>query len=207
MSASPLCLGFLEEVIPSEEKHYVWLRSLSYLEYIGYRKMVKALRYEKVNRGVYHHLTDEIQHSFMLRELADKKLGGLKSEPNFGTEHQEMAENYFQDIDSFVEDWLQRMIQAKNPFLCYLLVSYVVEKRAMQVYPQYFHQLGERAFKYTIQKIIQDEAEHLSYLEGKLREFPALGEANLTELFDFEEGRFVEFLRDLQGTFQQDGLN
>ncbi len=206
MGSSPFCLGFLEDVIPSEGKHYLWLRSLSYLEYIGYRKMVKSLGYEKVNRGVFHHLTDEIQHSYMLRELADRKMAGLNGEPNFTEDHQELAENYFQDIDGFVEDWVLRMTQVKNPYLCYLLVSYVVEKRAMQVYPQYFHQLGERAFKYTIQKIIQDEAEHLGYLEGKLREFPSLGEANLSELFDFEEARFVEFLHDLQDTFQGYGL-
>jgi hypothetical protein len=117
---------FLDEVLASEERHYLWLRSLSYLEYIGYRKMVKALGYDKVNRGVYRHLTDEIQHSFMLRELAEKNFGRCSKEDSFDRKYQEIAEHYFQKIDAEIHGRFAASLPKKT-LLCYLLTSYIVE--------------------------------------------------------------------------------
>jgi hypothetical protein len=168
--------------------------------------MVKSLGYGGVNRGVYHHLTDEIQHSFMLRELAEKKFTGLGHESNFTDDFRQTAETYFQEIDDQVEDWTGRLFPEKNPYFCYLLTSYIIERRAMKVYPQYYHHLGELPSKYIIQKIIKDESEHLSYIEGKLKDFPVLQGADLGALFDFEEARFSEFLLRLRGHFDQNGL-
>ena len=198
-------VGFLEEVLPSEERHYLWLRSLSYLEYIGYRKMVKSLGYEGVNRGVFHHLSDEIQHSFMLRELADKRFQRFK-DFDFSEPCREIAEDYFQKIDSRVEDWVNRTFYPGNHYLCYLLTSYLIERRAMKVYPQYYQRLGELSFKYIIQKIIKDESEHLGYIEGVLKDHPVLQSADLGELFAFEDSCFTSFLDRLQGHFTQNGL-
>ena len=79
MEANQNWKALLDQVISVPAKHYLWLRSLSYLEYIGYRKMVKALGYDEVNRGVFRHLSDEIRHSYMLRELAEKVLRGYTS--------------------------------------------------------------------------------------------------------------------------------
>jgi hypothetical protein len=46
----------------------------------------------------------------------------------------------------------------------------------------------------------------LSYIEGKLKDFPVLQGADLGALFDFEEARFSEFLLRLRGHFDQNGL-
>ena len=194
--------GFLEQVLLSQERHYLWLRSLSYLEYVGYRKMVKALGYEGVDRGVFHHLSDEIQHSFMLREAAEKHYH-LQS---FSESFQEIAEDYFQKVDSRVEDWVNRTFFPGNHYLCYLLTSYLIERRAMKVYPDYYHHLGELPFKYIIQKIIKDESEHLGYIEGVLKDHPVLQSADLGELFAFEDACFSSLLGRLQGQFAQNGL-
>ena len=198
---------FLEEVLPSESKHYLWLRSLSYLEYIGYRKMVKSLGYEGIDRGVFHHLSDEIQHSYMLRELADKRFTGLSAEATFTEGFQEIAEDYFQNIDARVEDWVNRTFYPGNHYLCYLLTSYLIERRAMRVYPQYYHFLGELPSKSIIQKIIKDESEHLGYIEGVLKDHPVLQSADLGELFAFEDECFSRFLGQLQDKFNGLGIH
>ncbi|MFO1462175.1 MAG: ferritin-like domain-containing protein [bacterium] len=193
--------SFLEEVTGSESKHYLWLRSLSYLEYIGYRKMVKALDYDKVNKGVYHHLTDEIQHSYMLRELAEKSYGRGHGD-SFTEEFQKIAEEYFQKIDGAIDAWVQGACGGENSHLCYLLTSYIVEKRAMQVYPHYYNRLAEAPSKYIIQKIIKDESEHLSYLEGKMSLVPGLDALQTRKLLDFESECFGAYLRQMRACFQ-----
>ncbi len=162
---------FIDRLLPSEAKHHLWLRALSYLEYIGYRKMVKAVPYAKVNAGVYRHLSDEIQHSFMLREIADKQFGHKLSFEEVEN-LVEMAESYFQGLDSQVDDWIQEKLGIKDPYASYVWVSYSIEKRAMKVYPPYLAKLSQQPIKLVIQKIIKDEAEHLSYLENLLQKFP-----------------------------------
>ena len=193
--------SFLDEVTSSESKHYLWLRSLSYLEYIGYRKMVKALGYDNVNKGVYHHLTDEIQHSFMLRELAEKGFGRQKAE-SFSEVYQEVAEDYFQKIDGRIHDWVQGACGEENPLYCYLLTSFIIEKRAMSVYPHYYHRLEDAPSKMIIQKIIKDESEHLSYLEGKMSQVPGLDQTQAEGLLKFEADCFSDYLRRMQACFQ-----
>lgn len=194
--------SFLDEVTATESKHYLWLRSLSYLEYIGYRKMVKALGYDNVNKGVYHHLTDEIQHSYMLRELAEKNFGRQKGE-SFSQEYQDIAEDYFQKIDGEIDAWVQRANGAENPLYCYLLTSFIVEKRAMSVYPHYYSRLSEAPSKIIIQKIIKDESEHLSYLEGKMPLVPGFSEGEADALLAFESECFSEYLRRMQACFHR----
>ena len=193
---------FLEEVTTSGSKHYLWLRSLSYLEYIGYRKMVKALGYDHVNKGVFHHLTDEIQHSFMLRELAEKGYRHGTS-LSFGSEYLEIAEDYFQKIDGEIHDWVERFCGKENPFLCYLLTSYIIEKRAMKVYPQYYNRLSEIPSKAIIQKIIKDEGEHLSYLETQMSLLPGWNEEKSQSLQSMEDDCFEAYLKKMQDCFQR----
>jgi bacterioferritin (cytochrome b1) len=186
---------FFDRIISSESKHYLWLRSLSYLEYIGYRKMVKALEYQEVSRGVYHHLTDEIKHSYMLKELAEQELkyGGKAA---FGKEFIDIAEAYFQDIDKEVKHWIEKETGRENPFICYTVVSYIIEKRAMLVYPNYFNSLRDTACKYIIQKIIADEREHLNYLEEHLKLVPELSSLQSCHLWDYEDSRFRRYLEE-----------
>ena len=195
-------MDFLDEVTASEPKHYLWLRSLSYLEYIGYRKMVKALGYHQVNKGVFHHLTDEIQHSFMLKELAEKSYRH-EAGPAFDAKYLEIAEEYFQKIDGEIHDWVERFCGEENPFLCYLLTSYIIEKRAMKVYPQYYNRLSEIPSKAIIQKIIKDEGEHLAYLETQMSLLPDWNEDAGEGLMEMEEACFESYLKKMQGCFRR----
>jgi len=189
---------FLNKVVSSDFQHYLWLRSLSYLEYIGYRKMVKAVHYESVNKGVFHHLSDEIRHSYLLKELAQKGFEGRFLHASFDQNFIDIAEEYFQDIDQEIKEWVMKITKSDRPYLCYLLASYIIEQRAMKVYPQYYARLEDSAPKMIIQKIIKDEKDHLAYLEETLNQIPELGSFKKSHLLDFEEGRFGHYLEQFQ---------
>ena len=187
---------FLEQVTQNPIQHHLWLRSLSYLEYIGYRKMVKSVPYAKMSTGVYHHLSDEIQHSFMLREIADKQFGNTLDMEKV-TSLVGIAENYFQGLDSQIDDWIASKLGNKDPYASYVWVSYSIEKRAMKVYPQYLSKLHEASLKGAIQKIIKDEAEHLSYLEEVLDQFPEEISLKNAPVLEIEEKCFGNFLEQM----------
>ncbi|MFO1519387.1 MAG: ferritin-like domain-containing protein [bacterium] len=199
--------SFLDEVNASDFKQYLWLRSLSYLEYIGYRKMVKAVPYSDVNLGVFHHLSDEIQHSFMLRELAEKSFGKQNLTEDAQKGLSQIAEDYFQDLDSQVHAWVKDTTGGEDPYLCYMTVSYVIEKRAMKVYPQYFARLTQSPLKVVIQKIIKDESEHLNYLERMIEHFPADLSLKDSPLFEFEENCFIDYIKRMRQYFETSGTN
>lgn len=190
-------LSFIEEVTGSPRKNYLWLRLLSYMEYIGYRKMVKALDYQEVHKGVFHHLTDEIRHSFMLKELAEKSGGAVSLEVNELQELRQLGEEYFQSLDREVQCWVSQRSGAENPYLCYLLTSYLIEVRAMKVYPAYFASLSDAPAKYIVQQIIRDESEHLNYLQDRMRFIDLFSGLNESSLFLVEQSLFEDLLRGL----------
>ncbi len=191
---------FLDQITQNPSQHHLWLRALSYLEYIGYRKMVKAVPYSKVNTGVYHHLSDEIQHSFMLREIADKQFGNNLSMQKV-TSLVGIAENYFQGLDSQVDDWIESKLGQKDSYASYVWVSYTIEKRAIKVYPQYLAKVSEQALKIVIQKIIKDETDHLSYLEGVIEQLPEEISLKNAPVLQIEEKCFEGFLENIQDYF------
>src|SRR4030095_2309111 len=206
MSTPSSLTPFLEDIFASAGRHYHWLKSLSYLEFIGYRKMVKAVPFAEVNHGVYHHLSDEIQHSFMLRELAEKISEGSSLSPESLSSITRIAEDYFQTIDEKTDQTVRETLGVENPYLCYLGVSYLVEKRAMKVYPSYFAKAVSSSLKHVVQKIIKDESEHLAYLEGYINRFPAAGFLKDNRLFEVEEECFGRYLEAMKKHFDDFGL-
>jgi len=206
MSATSPIQPFLEDVFASPGRQFHWLKSLSYLEFIGYRKMVKAVPYAEVNHGVYHHLSDEIQHSFMLKELAEKISEGRTLSPEALESITRIAEDYFQTIDEKTDRTVRESLGIENSYLCYLGVSYLVEKRAMKVYPSYFSKAASSSLKHVIQKIIKDESEHLTYLESYINRFPAAGFLKDNQLFEVEEECFGRYLEAMKKHFDGFGL-
>ena len=188
---------FLTSVLGQASNHYLWLQSLSYLEYIGYRKMVKALGYDQLmSQSVQTHLSDEIEHSLLfknqLKQLFSKdtqlKLGAVQK-------LQSIAENYFQSLDSAVEECVQKKY-GDVPFLSYLETSLIIEKRAMQVYPSYQAQLAESSLKQTVLKVIRDEADHLKNLDRTLHQYPLLNQSQ-SQLTEIESQLFNHFLLEM----------
>ena len=61
---------FLERVIRHKQLHGLWLNTLSFLEYMGSRKIAKALPQEEFNEVLLGHLSEEVRHSLYFKKQA-----------------------------------------------------------------------------------------------------------------------------------------
>ncbi len=188
----------IQKFIENPAMHFLWLKSLSYLEYIGYRKMIKSIPQPISNHRVFQHVSDEIKHSFLFQKLAEKILKSNTEPLVFEKKLISFAEDYFQALDSKVEEWVEEVFSKKNPEYSYMLTSYVIEKRAIKVYPFYQLQLEEEPMKQVLMQIIKDEQDHLDLFESQLKKIPQLKGIKHSEIWSFEEKLFKEYMNALE---------
>lgn len=185
------------QFIKIPEMHYLWLKSLSYLEYIGYRKMIKSLPQPITSNPVFQHLSDEIRHSFVFQKLSEKLSESITVLPSFESPLIAVAETYFQGLDAKIEEWVVANFSSKQPEYCYMLTSYVIERRALEVYPFYHAQLEEGTAKSMVLQVIKDEREHLDSLETRFEKIPQLKKIKDAEIWALENILFNQYIEAL----------
>ena len=75
MSASDRLAALMPIVIKDDHLHARWLNTFSYLEYVGFRKIIKSQRADVLNRAFLNHALEEGGHAFLLKNMA-VKVGG-----------------------------------------------------------------------------------------------------------------------------------
>ncbi len=128
-----------------------WIDLLSQLEYVGFRKIAKAVAFENVSLSVLQHAAEEASHAHLLKQLA-VKLGGAQTswkESVMGR----IGWHYFSELDRLAS----QEVQATH---CYPIVSWVVEQRVMQVYPRYLALTQNDHVKRTLRRILAQEERH-----------------------------------------------
>ncbi len=91
-------------IVADPALHARWLNTFSFLEYIGFRKIVKSQRAEVLTAAVLGHACEEGRHALGLKKLA-VKLGGsaFNSYAPEALLCGEEAAAYFQDLDQACE--------------------------------------------------------------------------------------------------------
>ena len=70
------CLeGLISQIVADPALHARWLNTFSYLEYVGFRKILKSQRAEVLTAAILTHACEEGRHALGLKKLA-VKLGG-----------------------------------------------------------------------------------------------------------------------------------
>jgi hypothetical protein len=67
----------VERIVADPALHARWLNTFSYLEYVGFRKIVKSQRAEVLTAAILGHACEEGRHALGLKKLAIK-LGGAR---------------------------------------------------------------------------------------------------------------------------------
>ncbi len=157
------------KIVAEPALHARWLNTFSYLEYVGFRKIVKSQRAEALTAAILGHACEEGRHALALKKLAIK-LGGAEFD-SFSPETLlcgEEAKNYFQELDKNCHEAFADRAEAERASLTYAYVTLLVERRALKVYHTYKAALGESEIARRITSLLAEETKHLSDIEAIL---------------------------------------
>jgi predicted alpha/beta hydrolase family esterase len=131
-------------VVADPALHARWLNTFSYLEYVGFCKIVKSQRAEVLTAAILGHACEEGRHALGLKRLAIK-LGGAEFD-SYAPEVLLCGEEtraYFQDLDKACDEAFAGRSEAERGKLTYCYVTWLVERRALDVYHVYRRALGD----------------------------------------------------------------
>ncbi|MCJ8277157.1 MAG: hypothetical protein MJK18_09980 [Bdellovibrionales bacterium] len=143
----------LLKIIKNPTLHKKWLNTVSHLEYIGARKIIKSLDAEIISLEELQHFYEEAGHALLLKKLGHAHFDSFPRtyEPENligGT----LGKDYFQDLDQYISEQLGT---AKTLFN-YLYVTWLIEVRAMKVYSQYNNLLLKTKSPFNINELIKE---------------------------------------------------
>jgi hypothetical protein len=178
--------------------HAKWLNTFSFLEYIGFRKIVKSQRAEALNLSLLSHALEEGRHAFLLKKLA-AKLGGPSFEfyVNETLLCPDQAESYFQDLDHRCEASFETEPEAQRQRLTYLYVTWLIECRAIEVYGLYKKSVAQTEIGAKLDGLLLEEGNHLSHVKTALEAEDQQFAARSKSLQTIEAGLYTKFIAAL----------
>lgn len=188
--------SLLKVVISKPELHAKWLNTFSYLEYIGFRKIVKSQMAGDLDLETLGHMVEEGRHSLMLKKLA-VKVGGSKFN-TYATEFclcRADGDAYFQDLDRACENHIKiNAAPEKTARLTYLYVTWLVELRALSIYGAYQEALEASGLKPSLNGLLAEEGKHLSAVEKELFECDSNFDTRSYELHAVEKTLYQNYI-------------
>lgn len=194
--------SFLNKVVLKNKTHAYWLNTLSFLEHIGSRKIVKSQNSHSLSFTLLEHIAEESRHAYFFKKLA-QKLVEEKTCPNFEEKFMlngKEGEKYFQQLDRSVETNLKSSDSERSKvilFLNYLYTTWLVERRALWLYEIYSDILKEKKFSFHLKPVLVDEDKHLETVEKELRNKDPHFNKRGTYFSSLEEEKFDIFLESL----------
>jgi len=171
-----------------------WLNTLSLLEHIGARKISKTVAQTHPTLQILEHYADETRHAYAFKSLS------VQLSKNSSGDYlcKDEAITYFQSLDRQVAAWLQENIDPLDQYPNYLLTTSLIERRAMQLYPLYRDVTAQDSVRAELDRIIQEETNHRSGIDRKIRDVLAAAGYKLDDIWPIEEKLFRDFLTALE---------
>ena len=163
--------GLLKTIVGNPTVHAKWLNTLSYLEHIGSRKIIKSQDSTTLDERLLSHIAEEARHAHFFKRLS------LKLKPDYCISYApdyllagEAATTYLQELDHQIAASLNTEFkETVSPRLTYFYVSHTIETRALTLFTTYKETLDEVAINLPIQTVIHDEHGHLSDMLSGIR--------------------------------------
>src|SRR5687768_15269402 len=119
---------FLQLLLDDRVTLAKWMNTLSFLEHIGSRKILKSQKSENLSFEILNHLAEEARHAAFIKKIA------LKLDPQV-TSYQDKhlfcgqeAKEYILTLDERCHHFLQSLPVSENE--TYYWVTYLIEVRA-----------------------------------------------------------------------------
>ncbi|MDF3055077.1 MAG: hypothetical protein K0Q74_984 [Gammaproteobacteria bacterium] len=183
----------LRNIIKNQEIYGRFLNTLSLLEYIGARKILKSQLQDNIDERVLAHVSEELRHAQVLKRIA------LKNAPNVCQTYAlealfcgEEACQYFQTIDRAVEE----ILGEENRWHAYLLTTLLIELRATDFY-QIFESVLCEVNKTVFRGILIEEEKHLHEVTEWSSSIPNASQ-KIEALKIIEQKEFAKFMQSLE---------
>jgi len=157
------------KIVADARLHARWLNTFSFMEYIGFRKIVKSQLAEQMTAQILSHAMEEGRHALGLKKLA-MKLGGSDFD-SYAPETMicpEAAETYIQTLDKTCEAQFLALPDTERTSLTYLYVTWLIEKRALEVYNIYKALLPQKDIVTKLEGLLMEEGRHLQDVEAAM---------------------------------------
>lgn len=165
----------LTNIVAKPETHAKWLNTLSMMENAGARKISASEHPLKVDLIILKHAAEEARHAYYLKnKIKNVPFDGC---PDYSYQHLLAPVNsyqYLHQLDSKVSRKLKEDFDLSGHqlrFAAYLFVTYAIEVRADELYPQYQEVLTESNSTISVRTIIAEEEGHLEEMIVQLKKF------------------------------------
>ena len=116
----------------------------------------------------------------------------------------EEAERYFQDLDQFCDEVFADRSEEERVKLAYGYVTWLVERRALEVYGTYKKALGDSEIARKLAGLLAEETKHLSDIEALLQAADPAFPARSKELEAVENQLYQIFIAALTKELTQE---
>lgn len=194
--------NLLQQLVNNNELHAKWLNTLSFMENAGARKISLCEDPTKVNIIQLKHAAEEHRHAYYLK----KQIGKINSEICSNYDNDELlaakaTRYYLQLLDIQTCRYLKENFQLSREelkYAAYLFVTYAIEVRADELYPQYQHVLTEKESKVMVKSIILEEEGHLEEMIQQLKTFHPDWEQYAIAILTLEHKLFDNWITSIE---------
>ena len=186
---------FLRDIAKLPQIHAKFLNTLSFMEYMGSRKILKSQRAESITFELLSHTAEEIRHAQTFKKIALKMSDGKVS--SYSAEHLFCgveAATYFQTLDQTAA----QRLGAPDSWANYLLTTLLIEERANQIYPFYEEILAAAGYPGYLKLIVREENSHLQDIAAEITGNTPISPTLLDELRKIEGAAFTKFTASLK---------
>lgn len=187
--------AIIARVVKDDHLHARWLNTFSFLEYIGFRKIVKSQRAEVLDRALLMHALEEGRHALLLKKLAVKLAGHAFDfyEPETML-CPDAAKTYFRELDHRCDERFAHLGDLERSKLVYLYVTWLIERRALDVYGLYKKGLGNSDVASKLDALLAEEVGHLRHVEAGIAAGDPDHAARSAEFEALESGLYEAFV-------------
>ena len=182
--------------------HAKWLNTLSYMENCGARKISRYEHSNPIDIIVLKHAAEEHRHAFYLKKMIDRVQQGACT---YYTVEEMLggysSTQYLPKLDIFAARYLKSALGLEGNDLkqaAYLLVTYAIEMRADELYPEYHAILKRIKSKVSVYNIIKEEEGHLREMIAGLEAGLPNWEEHAHKILAYESELFNEWLKELE---------